>query len=168
MFNVCGIFSQVSFKALDPSEGEHSGSDVDAVTLVRKLDLGMQKNSTYVEGAAGTDTIQYFFEASETGTHVVTLGCDPLRHQPSIYGEYASHNIQHHTNDCYVYLPTAQVTKIISNVCCTGVQPWNYNHSEHYRHRCRSSGGDRLSRGYACSRGDDDMPSIGTFHRYDQ
>lgn len=55
---------QVVVKALDPSKTEYSASDFDSVSLARKLELGLHKSSAYVEGATGTDTIEYFFEVS--------------------------------------------------------------------------------------------------------
>lgn len=56
-------YLQVVVKALDPSKTEYSISDIDSVNLTRKLALGLQKSSSYVEGAA--DTIEYSFEVSK-------------------------------------------------------------------------------------------------------
>ena len=59
---------QVIVKALDPSKTESTASDFDSVSLTRKLELGLQKNSSYAEGAAGNDTIEYSFEVSTPQT----------------------------------------------------------------------------------------------------
>lgn len=53
---------QVIVTALDPSKTGYTISDLDSVSLTRQLALGLQKTSSYVEGATGTDTIEYSFE----------------------------------------------------------------------------------------------------------
>lgn len=60
-----GCYLQVTVKALDPSKTEYSASDIDSVSLTRKLALGLQKSSSYVEAATGADTIEYSFEVSK-------------------------------------------------------------------------------------------------------
>jgi len=58
---------QVVVKALDPSKTESTTSDIDSVSLARKLALGLQKSSSYIEGPTGTDTIEYTFKVRPTG-----------------------------------------------------------------------------------------------------
>ncbi|CAN0246574.1 unnamed protein product, partial [Ectocarpus sp. 8 AP-2014] len=62
------VTNEVIVKAQDPSMTEISTSDLDSVSLARSLNLVLQKTSSYVEGATGSDTIEYFFEVSNRGT----------------------------------------------------------------------------------------------------
>lgn len=54
---------------MDPSKTEYTTADVDSVSLTRKLALGLEKYSTYVEGATGADTIEYTFEVCRESSH---------------------------------------------------------------------------------------------------
>lgn len=49
-------------KATDPSSLQYSSSDVDVLSLPRKLELDLQKSSSYVEGTDNLDTVDYFFK----------------------------------------------------------------------------------------------------------
>lgn len=61
----------MTVKAQDPSKTEISMSDLDSVSLARSLNLVLQKTSSYVEGATGSDTIEYFFEASVSAEFIL-------------------------------------------------------------------------------------------------
>lgn len=55
---------QVVVTATDPSAAQHSAYDTDLVSFVRKLELGLQKIASYLEGDDDVDSISYLFEAS--------------------------------------------------------------------------------------------------------
>lgn len=52
---------------MDPSSNNQTTADTDNVSLARKLELGLFKNSTYVQGADGIDSIIYVFEVRKAG-----------------------------------------------------------------------------------------------------
>ncbi|CAM9245227.1 unnamed protein product [Ectocarpus sp. 13 AM-2016] len=67
------VTNEVIVKAQDPSKTEILTSDLDSVSLARSLKLVLQKTSSYVEGATGSDTIEYLFEASVSNRGTTTL-----------------------------------------------------------------------------------------------